>query len=380
MLAFVMSAPVIMADSSDAGIMGTYSFTASRNVVDDMYEELLPASFIFTITGSEEQPVLNGFFDSSALSLSYDPATRCISLKANTLRFGRVGDYTYLGLASNQGQWLGMGVANTTFPSWTVNDDGTIAIPDFTVVDYSTYNPTSNQPATVVASFSDVTAVPVTEDADAPDDNSFAGTYTFKVTQTCYPVDGFSEDDSVTEDYTLTFTINRYNQIWTFDGYTQNDMYLNTLRNKGYVMGDTFIIDMDSTNGTLWEIDKPTDTRTINTARLFGGTGNTWDQGQRAFTVTRNSDGSFTLSPLSLFLRFTIEDDIPGAAMQTYRDIVLLKRWQNPRFVSSDVQVVLPDTQHDSVRYFNLQGVEVTNPGHGIFIKVQGGRTTKVRF
>ena len=38
---------------------------------------------------------------------------------------------------------------------------------------------------------------------------------------------------------------------------------------------------------------------------------------------------------------------------------------------------IVVDGETEAV-YFNLQGIRVANPGNGIYIKVQGGKTTKV--
>ena len=38
---------------------------------------------------------------------------------------------------------------------------------------------------------------------------------------------------------------------------------------------------------------------------------------------------------------------------------------------------IVEDNETEAI-YYNLQGIRVANPGDGIYIKVQGGKTTKV--
>ena len=44
----------------------------------------------------------------------------------------------------------------------------------------------------------------------------------------------------------------------------------------------------------------------------------------------------------------------------------------------SAINEVSTDESSAPVQYFNLQGVEVKNPEHGIFIRKQGNKVTKV--
>ena len=80
---------------------------------------------------------------------------------------------------------------------------------------------------------------------------------------------------------------------------------------------------------------------------------------------------------------------IAGGTANTTITISAVQK-SNNRFFLDEVKVMastedkvtgIEDTMADEnapVEYYNLQGVKVANPENGIFIKKQGGRTSKV--
>lgn len=372
---------------------GSYRLSAADfSLRNNLYARYFTSEFHFSIATSfstntatdEIYPTImvNDFlYDGLIGNTEYDADSGVLTLKLVTLK----PITTWFAIAPEEGGYTGMSAATANYLKFKINDDGTISIPDFSVGPYSASGLTSK-----IATWAGITVTRDDDSSDAGDDSgesdSFEGSYCFRTTMTEYPVEGISDVAATTDNYLLKFTINAHNQVWEFDGYTQDDIYLNSLRNLGTVKGDTFTLDMDNTNGIEWSnfVDE-TGEVISSTALLFGGRpGTSWAQGRTAFTLTRTSDGGFTLSPVSIFIRHTIQEEGEEGILNDIRKVDLLRSWTDPVYIGSyepesgicPTEASGPDVP---TLYYNLQGIPVARPSSGaIVIKVEGDKASKV--
>lgn len=84
------------------------------------------------------------------------------------------------------------------------------------------------------------------------------------------------------------------------------------------------------------------------------------------------------LNPFSKEIYETCELRVPTASVEAYK---AAKVWSNfKHIVASDYDGIegIEAEGDAAARYFNLQGIEVAEPGTGIYVKVQGGKSTVV--
>lgn len=362
---------------------GTYNFSATLTLENESYGEYLFDNYDFTITTDKGVTIISDFII-PAIYTSYDETAGILTLTTN---YGKIGS-GYLGFADADASWTGMGTMYGTLLDWQIGEDGSITIPDFTIVDYSSYN--SDKTVTVVARYSDCSVTPSErKDDDNPGDGesiTFEGRYAFDVTQTEF---FYTENDNgekilsetkVTPNYTLNFAINEYNQIWAFDGYSLSDEQINTIRNRGIIGENSFKIDMDTYNGVEW-IYVSGEEYTTPEAKLFGSSSiEDWEQGITAFTLTKNSDNTYSLTDFTLWQRTMEEIEDENGIAQPVRVLRPIKKWENICFSDFTAAIAGLEIEADATpRYFNLQGAEVRNPSHGLYIRVEGSKAIKVR-
>lgn len=362
----IMAAALLFAGKAAAfptaeEVAGYYTLTADFTLENPAYASLLSGEIEFELkVGYDNTINIIDFQSNMAIASEYDQSTGVMTLTGNTIRYGeKANSYKYLGLADKDANWKGMGKLNVTFGPWQVAEDGTISVPDFTVVDYSNYSTTKK--VSVVARYSNCkVASRILSDEEIYGAN-FTGTYKFK--GSCHEwIYEFDEESGTrvlagerdTEDYDLEFVINEYNQIWLFDGYMVPDAgLLNTLRNRGYVNGNVFTLDCDTPNGINWNYIAEEDNYSTE-VDLFGNAGNgEWWQGQTAFTLTKNADDTFTLTNIGLWRRaMEMQDGLdengdPTGDKNQVRVIRKEKQWTNLRFVSYQEEVILPEIPDD---------------------------------
>lgn len=368
---------------------GHYEFSSELTIENQSYRSLLKNSFEFEIESTLYGVTISDFIIPS-ISAEYDDVTGELTLKTN---YGTLGRYN-IGFADAEGTWTGMGTMKGTLLKWQIGDDGSISIPDFTLVDYSNYS--KNQTVTVIARYSNcaVTPTEASEDDEPKTDNSenFEGRYQFSVTQTEYVYEPDSNGSMqlantiVTNNYILEFEINEYNQIWRFEDYTFDSMYLNTLRNRGNVSGKRFTLNVDTNNGVEWVYVLSDESTGSTDAKLFGSSNTrNWVQGQTAFTLTKNTNETFTLTSFSLWQRTMElvkgEGQVNGEdVMNQTRVFRPIKLWSNIKFMNqlSGIEEI-ESRENAAPRYFNLQGIETPKPVSGhVYIKVEGSKASKV--
>lgn len=362
---------------------GHYTFAADVKLENQAYAPYVKGSFNFAIATSDYGTVITDFMVPNIYT-EYDSGTGELTLTTNYGKFG----YSNLGFADADATWTGMGTMYGSLLKWQIGEDGSISVPDFTLVDFSKYSTTGK--VTVVARIS---GCEVGINTDVPDDEPgddeqelFEGRYVFTARQTTYNYvrdeDGQTTLDSeVVEDgYRLVFEINEYNQMHVFDEYALLRQHINTLRNRGVTANGVYRLDTDTYNGVEWVYNTAVEDAASTDAKLFGGSGtDNWIQGQTAVVLTRKDDGTFSLRPFTLWQR-TMEDMV-GAEDVVNRVRVLrpIRKWDNIEFESySSAAVVTADEDVAEPVYYNLQGVCVDNPGAGIYIRRVGSKATKV--
>lgn len=373
--------------------VGDYRFSATLQLEDKSFASILADSFVFSIEQSYSDPNIIDFISNTFIATVYDSETGLLKLQTNTVRYGQLPSYRYLGIADAEANWSGMGAASKTPVFWQIEEDGKVSIPDFTLVDYSKYSSTGK--VTVIARYSDCKAVSLDEDDEEVVEESFEGHYEFKADVTDYiyetTVDENGCDNTVlvdavkTVDAPLFFTINEYGQISKFnDEYDMPAEQLNSLRNKGYVSGMNFVMDVDTYNGIGWNYDTENEDAAKTEAMLFNNiTDNGWNQGRKAFTLTKTEDGSFTLTPFTIWFR-TMENQMGyGDVVNRMRVFRIIRKYENPTYVGnnemSSVDGFVNDND-DAPRFFNLQGFEVKEPLPGnIYVKIQGNKATLIK-
>lgn len=335
------------------GFTGAYDFKADLQLENKSLSSVVKDNFTFTVTAGYGDPVINDFMSNQPISTVYDAETGALKLQTNTIRYGELPKWQYLGIADADGNWTGMGAISKTPVYWQVSEDGHLSIPDFTLVDYSNYS--KNGKVTVVARFSNCTATLNTEEEEEEKTISFEGFYTFIVDKTANVYETVRDDKGVdhttlvdvikTTDEPMTFVINEYQQISNFNNeYLMEAEQLNSLRNRGYVKGNDYIMDADMYNGIGWNYDTSNEDEAKTEALLFNSLrANDWIQGSEAFRIRKNDDGTYKMDSFSIWFR-TIENR-EGAEDQVNRMRVfrLERTYENVRFVSFSDEIPEPD-------------------------------------
>lgn len=407
---------------------GKYELSAELTLEDRNYEGWVTESFIFAVSPgyTDSDLTLTDFLSNASLSGEYDSETGELRITTVTLRHGEqkyangklVEDYDYLGLSDKEGNWNGFSSLYSIKPVWQVEEDGNLSIPDFTLVDYADYN--STKEVKIVASYSNVKVRAINDEEDPSIGANFYGTYDFiisKTTEYIYEKDfrtGKMElaNTVITDNTPIRFTINEYDQMWTFGEYELPTEQLNSLRNRGYVNGNQYIMETDIYNGLEWMYYTDEETDGHTDAKLFGNaSGGAWMQGRTAFILNKNEDETFSLTNFSLYQR-TMED-VEGEGSvdnstttnqeRVYR---MIKLWEDWKFVSYAPEITPGATgseptepeepeepekdetdesgitniedKNRTPRYFNLQGVETSKPDKGVFIKIANGKAVKI--
>lgn len=92
-------------------------------------------------------------------------------------------------------------------------------------------------------------------------------------------------------------------------------------------------------------------------------------------TVTPPTCGIQALDDIN---KWSCELYVPQSAVSAYQGA---EQWKEFFFIigtTSDINDILYNDENSPVEYYNLNDVKVENPEKGIFIKRQGGKTTKV--
>lgn len=77
----------------------------------------------------------------------------------------------------------------------------------------------------------------------------------------------------------------------------------------------------------------------------------------------------------------TVPIYVPKGSVDAYRaadEWSDFKNYQELDETITGIENIVVNSQAEAVRYFNLQGVQVSNPDNGVFLKMEGSKVTKV--
>ena len=365
-----------------SALAGLYKFTcADYTLLDNDYAgELAGAEFEFWLTYNESADnftVTDFLREGESATAVYDRQTGVMTFnKVYFTIYGR-GKTTYLYIVPDEGGYTGMTAATANFLKFEVQSADELTIEDFTLgtLTAGSYSPDA-------ATFSGCSAVRQEIVEEEPVD--FAGTYPFEGKKYFYENGGRAAPTSV-EDYSFDLVINADNQIVSIAGYTlpQEEIVVNR-RNEGKAKGNTLTFEASFTFGVSWEQVDMGDDYTFTESWLIGGP-ETADYNQLSkenkVVFTLNEDGTYSLTPFTMWYRHQILVDGEGAeGTQNKMTVMDLQyKWEG-EMVPQDVNSVIAPEINDAapVRYYNLQGVEIAGPQSGLYIMVQGTKATKV--
>lgn len=354
---------------------GWYKYTCTDyNLINPEYAETCPQEIIFQITtNSGTISVLNFFFTST--NTDYDQSTGILTFNS---RFATVNGVS-LGIAPG-GSWNGMSTDKLTFQ---IEEDGTtIIIPDFKV---GILNGGPNGTFTDIASYGAGTVVPTEAPSQGGEEevdfSQFAGKYTFTGTKTDYDISGapIVSTGSVQPGAVLTFTIDDNGRISEFDGYIIDPELLKpgTMYNKGTLSDDgtQYSIEMDTYNGVKWvaaqigDDGEPVDDTAYSI--LFGNgdpADDSYTQGSNAFTLTKNEDGTFDITNLSLILRYTVTTG-SGDQKNTARYNKPMTTWTGLTFGQEEVNTYPTSEEIAGTYKFKANTFELNDPSMSVYFK-----------
>ena len=240
---FVATVLISFAGKANAAVtaddlVGTYSFTADF-VLDSNHElaELLTGSFTFEIYKDEQ-----GYY--AVRNFAMEGQRTYFSLEEGILKFNSAELSSGVDFADEKGsypyEWPDM-----YYPTWSVDGEGNITIPDFTVVecDYA------NKLTTIVAKYSNCQVTKTAGKPEDPKDDAvnFAGTYTVTGTKMDYS-NGIPPTSG---EGTFTLSIDEDGLVTEIAGYEVTE-----LANWGYVIkgkteGSKFVISVENAALTL---------------------------------------------------------------------------------------------------------------------------------
>lgn len=276
---------------------------------------------------------VKGFLMES-VNCDYNETTGELTLNSYYFKNGT----TNVGIAP-EGNWGGMGFTANKMV-WKIAEDGTITIPAFDLVTFTGAN-VNNTLAKYGTGTVEKTTEPEPEPEPGLDFTGFVNTYTFHGLKKDHFVEnfsGFTTEDNETENYNLTFTINQYGQIEEFDGYKLDPQKVgNFLNNRGTVEGNVYTLEMQTFTGIEWDYGDGTGESGGYTKLFSCPDGSKWEQDKVAFTLTKNDDGTFTLSDLSIALKYSYKADGDDNAMTYYATLTSYSGMEYGEYIAPDM-------------------------------------------
>lgn len=243
----------VIAEKADAALeIGTeYKFNCNYQLIDQSYaSQLLGGEFTFTVTSSNNynSRVTNFVVPDSETDYGY-------------IQFANNGNGTYnLPQRINMSKQLGFSTVAGVYPfeyldngnwtqdyyiTFTVDDDGNITMPDFTVIKYNDNNHT----ASIVAKYSNVVITKAGSDVgggggggETPEPFNAVGTHEFNYFKTDYT----NPNASVTSQEILKLVINEDNQYTEIGGFPVNSTLIEYGYDQGTVRSNSWTVDLSA--------------------------------------------------------------------------------------------------------------------------------------
>ena len=230
------------AEVSWDSLVGTYDFSSSMELLDLDYQGLIVGDCEVTITSSHAIFNLAGNPNSNGQGLTLDAETGTLTINSPAFGDPNTSVLAFADAEGNNPYLSESKEDNFLFKwVWQINNDGTISLPDFTIVEVKSFMENN---AVVLAKFSGAKLTPNDEVVEpAPSDTAFEGTYT--VSGTYYDYTGESVTGS---EKSFTLQINNKNQVVQIAGYDLSSLLASNAI-VGTVTENTFAFPSDE---TLW--------------------------------------------------------------------------------------------------------------------------------
>lgn len=263
---------ILSAQVTTADLAGTYKFNSTMTLEDQAYAGYLDSSFEFSIVNSSETSVQIKSFFGADFYATFNSAS-------GTIEFNSQSISGMLGFSNAAGDFP-WGDQNTSiYLTWSVAADGSISVPDFTIVEMISYQEAT---CSTVAKFTDCSVEKqASEDSGNTGDFSFAGTYNVNAYVQDADASGFMKDFEME-----IIQDGDYYYVTKIAGYDVPEMY-GVPAISGSVDGNVFTIPVSSAFLTMG-----------GQGVILGGNqrpGSVYNP-ELAITLTHNSDGTFTLS------------------------------------------------------------------------------------
>lgn len=270
-------------------VPGNYEFSSSMTLLDEDYEgiilgecnvEISEANAIFNLAGNPNNNGQGLTFDQATGTLTINSAAYGDPNSSNLAFADEEGNNPYI-FASREESFTSTWV-------WTIESDGTIFIPDFTIVNVISFSENKTE---IIAKFSAAELSPLSSPVEPspepePTENPFVGTFTVTGNYVDY-----TESAPFETEKTFTLEINAKNQVVKIAGF---DISQNPL--DGEVNGNVFSIISVPEQGTqqsLW-------LEMLNEWLLLGNSSYSDDYESTGITLTLE-DGVYSLSDLSIW-------------------------------------------------------------------------------
>lgn len=352
---------------------------------DDTYEDFFKAEFDFTLTGTDDSPILNGFlYSTNRINCEYDPQTGIFTDKQLTLK---PTGTSWLAISPSPEGFNGNITAlKGNLLKFQIDEEGDITIPDFEIGTY-----TANQAGLtkVIASYKDIKVTILGKDySESEPQKDFSGTYSFTGTKYDFTGEGdpviSALDFNLVISYTDTPIVKgQQNQLVEIAGYKLSEEDIQ-YKNLLYTIEDnTITYEAAPNNGVLWETVDDIDENSYTSGYLFGSESTKeWIQGSPTIVFTKNDDGSYSLKPFTIWHRYPVESGNPENKTIEYKvDLVFL--WTSEEYVPPVVDDPEPSKFYGEYSFngtfYNYADGEISETYDGFFdlvINEQGQATT----
>lgn len=348
------------------------------------YADYFTGEFDFRIAGTSLSPMVENFlYEGGNFNCNYEPSSGVLTITTITLK--PTAQSPWLAFAPAEGGFHGITLASGNPLRLSVNEEGELMIPDFEVGTFSA----SPEPAIteIYAGYKNIITEFIGKDIgpDEVAEKSFAGRYSFTGVKTDYtdpsnPVEIPFDFDLVIE---YDETSNWPNRLVEIAGYTLTPEVVENKNTLYTIEGNTLAYMTALSNGVIFELEPGVSTDDPEVAYVNSynfGSENTrrWNQNDDSIIFTLESETEYSLQPFTIWHNYWTEQENIDENGEIYNTIInvkeLVMKWEGEM---AGIEEIQQDENTGPVRYFNLNGVEISNPREGIFIKLHNGKAVK---